>query len=307
MMKKKMISLIAVVVMVLSFAGCGADTSKDNAGTGSTKDTDDKGVDAESVIADALAKASAAKSADVTSAMDLNIEAGGQKTEMKMTMDASMFSDPLKAKIDTTLDMGEQGTQKTESYMVNEDGKFTIYIGSDLGDGTVQWVKQEMEEALFTQAMEQYNSNAYLNELKSSVDSLKMEEIEEDGKNLYKIDGVLTGDSMEKALDASGMMNQLGALTGGGDTSILKDLGDLKITAYIDKDTTTLTKISMDLSDLLTKLMENIAKEAGQDAGEISTKCTMDTEYKSYDSSADFELPEEAKNAQEMDVSSQIQ
>lgn len=279
-MKRRILSLLMAVVMIYIMTGCGSN------GT----------VDAAQVFAYSQEKAGAVKSVDAIASLKLSMSSGGENVDMDMDMKMSVFNDPIKAKVNMNMAMGELGSQNSDIYMISEDGKFYTYTGMD---GT--WYKQEMDQALFEQSISGYDSSAYLDALVECAENFTMEKVDEDGKKLYKVEGEVSGDSMQKIMDSMQGMDQLETLTQ-GDFSFT-DMGSLSMTVYIDQGTYMIDKMSIDLTDMMQEVMASVMEEAGSDENVTINTYVMDIEYTSYDSSEDFDLPEEAKNAEEIDMS----
>jgi len=280
-MKKRVVSLLLMMFMICIMTGCGSNKAKDAA----------------EVFARSQEISNSAKSMDAKANMKLSMASGEESIDLNMDMDMSVFTDPIKAKINMTMDMGTLGKQDSDIYMVSEDGNFYTYTGMDGA-----WYKQEMDQELYEQSINGYDSSAYIDALVECADNFEMEEVEENGKKIYKVQGVVTGDAMKKLMESMQGMDQLGSLLQNG--SLLDDMGSLNMTVYIDRESYTIDKISMDMTDMMAKIMENAMSEAGSDETLTINTCIMDMEYISYNSSEDFQLPEEAKNAEEIDMSS---
>lgn len=278
-MKRRVISLLIVTSMILIMSGCGAKETKNAA----------------EIFTEAQEKMLNAKSVDGKVKMVISMESGEKKMDMNMDMVMSVFTDPYKGKINIKRDMGKLGVTDSEMYMVSEDDKFYTYIGMN-----GKWAKQEVEQSLFEQTMKAYNSSAYMDAFLESADNFTKEEIEEDGKKLYKLQGEVSGESLEKIMKSLQGMNQLELFK---NKSALADIGSFSITAYVDKESHTIDRLSMDMTDMMKKMMESIIKAAGSTQTVTVNTCTMDIEYTSINSSEDFEIPEEAKNAAEIDTS----
>lgn len=275
-MKKRLIALITVMLIVLSMAGCSSGK-----------------LDALKVLNNARKNCESAKNVESKALMNMGFLAAGQNVELKLNMDLAIFTEPYKAKVDVSMDLSGLGSQTTTSYFMEEDGKYFTYVNAA---GT--WYKQEMEAEKFKQTVNGYDSEAYISILAENADSFTIEEAEEDGKKLYKVEGTLAGDAMESMIEASGVKEQLASL--GSDTSVYDDMGDMKVTLYVDKEKEVPYKITMDMKDIMTKALEASLSEAGSDEAVEVSNCTMEMIYTGFDTAEDFELPEEAKNASDL-------
>lgn len=78
-------------------------------------------------------------SASVTAQIDMEVQAGDQTQTMETTtaMDMVCFSDPLKLKAETSMDMGELGSFSATVYAQQEGETYTTY--TDVGG---QWFRE---------------------------------------------------------------------------------------------------------------------------------------------------------------------
>lgn len=278
-MKKKIIALLLMMVMILSMSACGTKNGKNSIGD---------------VLTKAQENSNNAKNMDVTGTLKMTMSAEGETLDMNMDMNMAIFTDPYKAKIGMTLEMGALGTQSTEMYLITDADKYYTYI---LIDGA--WYKQEMNKAAFESSVSGYNSTVYTDILAECEKDFTMSEVEENGKSLYKLEGKLTGESMKKMVEATGALDQL--KDSGIDTSVAsayENAGDLKMVVYIYKDTYEFYKMSMDMKDMMESIMNSTSTDA---SGTVTVdNCTMDMEYTNINSATEFELPEEAKDASDI-------
>lgn len=271
-MNKKLRVLIAAVILVFAVSGCGPEAKT-----------------ASQVLTETAQSSNNMKSLEAQGSMKMNVSAGGQDIDMNMGMDMAVFTDPYKIKMNMTIDLGGLGSQSSDVYLIQDGGKYYSYTNI-----AGQWYKMEMDQALFQKTIDSYDNSAYIDALTSSSESFEMEETEEDGKKVYKLEGVITGDALNKMVEATGVMNQLA--DAGIDTSIYDNTGDMKVTVYVDKETSNLYKISIDMKELMKNALETALSGTGE---EIAVNdCVMEMIYKNYNSASDFELPKEAENAQ---------
>lgn len=79
------------------------------------------------------------------------------------------------------------------------------------------------------------------------------------------------------------------------------EFGGLVIKFYIDKETNTLLKQTMDLSGMMKIGLEEVFKSQGSDSTVNGVTCTMDIAYKDINKTASIEIPEEVHSAQEVE------
>ena len=222
---KKTLGILAVsAIMAFSAFGC----------TGS--DTSAAGGNAEGMTAEDRVKAANEKMAEVTSMdsnmkMEMDMSAGEQAVSTVTDMDITYFMDPLKMKINMTMDMGELGSQSMEMYADVVDDVYTMYVN----DGT-QWLSQEIP----AEALGAYDTKeammSYLGD-PSAYTEVGTEDI--DGVSAVKLEGKLSGDELKEAVESSGSLDSLSSL--GLDSATIsglyEDLGEVPIYVWLDADT----------------------------------------------------------------------
>ena len=284
---KKTLGILAVsAIMAFSAFGC----------TGS--DTSAAGGNAEGLTAEDRVKAANEKMAEVTSMdsnmkMEMDMSAGEQAVSTVTDMDITYFMDPLKMKINMTMDMGELGSQSMEMYADVVDDVYTMYVN----DGT-QWLSQEIP----AEALGAYDTKeammSYLGD-PSAYTEVGTEDI--DGVSAVKLEGKLSGDELKEAVESSGSLDSLSSL--GLDSATIsglyEDLGEVPIYVWLDAETNYPVKYEMDMTAVMQKLMDNImaaAPEAANAEASISfTKFKMSMTCSNFNEATDFEIPAEAK------------
>ena len=227
-------------------------------------------------------------SASVTAQIDMEIQVGDQTQTMENTtaMDMVCFSDPLKLKAETSMDMGELGSFSATVYAQQEGETYTTY--TDVGG---QWFKETASAEL----LEQYNASAEMNSYLSSTDQWAFQQEEElDGKTvLMEESGVL---------DSLGTMQQLGVSTENLQ-GMLQDLGDVTIEMWIDPEICYPVRYEMDMTQVCNTLMEHVLQvleDMGQPTDGISIQypqVQMTMTCSDINSAPDFEIPAEALEA----------
>ena len=210
-------------------------------------------------------------SASVTAQIDMEIQVGDQTQTMETTtaMDMVCFSDPLKLKAETSMDMGELGSFSATVYAQQEGETYTTY--TDVGG---QWFRETASAEL----LEQYNASAEMNSYLSSTDQWS---------------GVL---------DSLGTMQQLGVSTENLQ-GMLQDLGDVTIEMWIDPEICYPVRYEMDMTQVCNTLMEHVLQvleDMGQPTDGISIQypqVQMTMTCSDINSAPDFEIPAEALEA----------
>ena len=298
-MRNKFLALLLAVSMSFSVSACGSSADNQGEGKPATEDTAKDQEETTDVYAAALEKMKEISSLNgkMNVEMDLNVEAAGQKQTMQTvtTMDMSCLYNPTRIKMDMDMDAGE-GTKINMSVYaeMTDDGKYNMYMY----DGA-NWQTQTVEAADIQQYDSAGNMTGYMQESYNFQDA-GTEQI--DGKDARKYTGVMTGDDMRAAILSTGTLNSLSSL-GIDDSQVetmLKDLGELPITLWIDETDLYPVKYEMDMSNLLNSLMKGIMESAGEDAEGVSleyTKAKIEMTCSDFNAVSEFSIPEEAKAA----------
>lgn len=305
-MKKKFLSFILAGVMVLSATACGKSGDDANASVNANSRTESQG-DAEPAsvaqpevdpMEEFMKKAESVTSmeAQMVMDMDMNISANGQEqtVESTTTMDMVCFSDPLRIKMDMTMDMGEQGSVNMQVYAEpSESGAFNVYMF----DGQ-SWSTQETAES----ALADYDARSSLMGYIGDGSLYKQEGTEQvNGVNTYKYSYVLTEEEMKQQILESGALDSVSQL--GLDTSqidgMLDNLGELTAYVWIDETTYYPVKYEMDMTTVMNALMTNMIEALGDQAEGLSMsipQMKIVMTCSNFNNATDFTIPDEAKN-----------
>jgi len=240
-------------------------------------------------------------SASVTAQVDMEIQAGDQTQTMETTtvMDMVCFSDPLKLKAETSMDMGELGSFSATVYAQQEGDAYTTY--TDVGG---QWFKETASAEL----LEQYNASAEMNAYLNSAEQWNFQQEEKlDGMTTLKFSGTVTG-SQVSALMESGVLDSLGTMQQLGVSTenlqgMLQDLGDITIEMWVDPEICYPVRYEMDMTQVCNTLMEHVLQvleDMGQSTDGISIQypqVQMTMTCSDINSAPDFEIPAEALEA----------
>ncbi len=247
--------------------------------------------------ADALAKAeelaAAAKSfeAKVTMNMDMSASVQGETAtiSMNMLMDMIAFADPMKLKMLATIDMGEAGKDTMEMYMVEKDGKATMYMNVA---GT--WQSMEMDIS----AMEGQAPTTDMNALLAAGGSVRMAGEETiNGVKATKYVSVISGKAIEDAVNATGVLGSLNdMMPAEADMDIdwaalYKNLGDISYAVWVDAAGYPI-RYEMDMTTMANAMITNIMAQMGETGVSMScSKMLMIMDYSNYNKATDFQIP----------------
>lgn len=314
-MKKKVLALILTGVLAASATACG-DSSKD---TNASVNTDTQaGVQDNAQSADAQDNAEPASEAQpdvdpmeeamknmesVTNLeaqmimdMDMTVSAEGQEqaVESTTTMDMVCFNDPVKIKLDMTMDMGAQGSTNMQVYVMPSDsGTYTMYMY----DGQ-SWTSGEASEADFAEYDARNSMLGYIGD-GSKYTQEGTEQV--NGANAYKYSYVLTEAELKEQMQESGALDSVSQL--GLDVSqvdsMLDDLGDVTAYVWIDEATYYPVKYEMDMTTVMDTLMKNMLEAMGDQAEGVSMsvpEMKISMTCSNFNSATDFTVPDEAQN-----------
>ena len=279
MMKRvnRIAALLAAAVLALGLSAC--------AGEGGGGESDP--------LKAAMANLDAAKSMDACMVMEMDMEANGEKLESVTTMDTSVFTDPMRMKVDLTMDMGAYGSVTNSIYAESDGGSgYTMY----LFDGS-SWASQAATE----DDLAMYDVSGSIDGYIDSVTAFSQTGEEQvDGVDTYKYTGAISGEAMENVVKESGALDSLGDL--GLDESqmneMLSGLGDISVSLWISKDDPYPVRCEMDMTAIMDGLMQNmVTAMGGAESGVTMSipKILFTITCSNFNSATDFEIPAEAK------------
>lgn len=284
---KKLVSLFVIMAMIFCMVACGNSNGNEGDSTALTP---------EEIVKAAENNMREATSLESDMTMDMAMTSQGQTVNMKTNMNMISFAEPMKLKMDMTIDMGEQlgGTQTMQFYADETEGNMTMYMNMM---GT--WYKQAVPEEQLAQYDAKQNLSTYLD---SSTDFTEAGTEQVNGEDATKYDGVITGSQMNEVLKASGALDDLEPMLAGTDldaSTIYEDLPDINMSIWINEEQYPV-KYEMDMTAMMQGLMEKIMTTSQQEQQE--QQVTVDAMKisminKNFNNAADFEIPEEAKNA----------
>lgn len=268
------------------------------------KETEEKEQSSDDPMEAALASMDDVTSMDAQMVMfmDMTMEADGQEESFESVtiMDMSCFTDPVKLKMEMTMDMGAAGSTSMSIYAdVADDGMYRMY----LYDG-MDWQVMEVGEM----DLESYDARQTMISNIDNGSEYVLEGTEQlDGVNTFKYSSTMTGDDMKKALLSSGALNSVSSLglSTGDMMNMLDGLGEIVTYVWIDEETLRPIQYEMDMTEVMDALMSAVVEAMGEEAEGISIsipRLEMTMTCSNYNEATDFEIPEEAKNAAPMEI-----
>ena len=283
---KRITALICVLGMALSLAACGGESSEDIA----------------KILTDAQEKAAAAGNMEANMDMVMSISvtegegAEPQIQDMNMKMHFVAFENPMKVKV--SMDMGYLAEQlggdaadlTMDTYVVEKDGVYYIY-NNVLGD----WTEETLDLSELGQLNPQDNLQMYID----NATSFKKigEETLEGGVKAVKYSGIITSESLDKVMDASGMaanMDQMGLDLDW--EALYTEMGDMPISIWIDEAGYPV-RYEMDMTEMMNTVFQKLLAQFGEEAEGIdmsAVKVHISMDIFNYGTAPDFELPPEA-------------
>ncbi len=295
-MKMKKVAVLGLVAMmgISCFTGCGKAKLP--------SEPDQMAV----VVSQEMEKA---KSYDLNGNFGFKGVAAG--TEMNVTFDVNATYIKKDMKVKMTIENKDQNTKINIYGQKEEDDKYVLYMEAD---GTWSKKTSSLEENTDSNIMK-----FFANEDTSLYDGSEYitlsEKQEEEG--CTSLDLAIPGDKLTEELQKYSEEASL-AQNSGITADVFKNLGDIKATMVLDNKSLQWKSMTLDATELTQSIMDNIMemtiaqyketygmtdkqiKELGMTV-EISD-CSGTLNYENINKAEDFEIPEEAKNAEEMET-----
>lgn len=221
-------------------------------------------------------------------AVELGMSYESESVGIGIDMDLEATNDPAAAHADGSLDLespdGSIGVN-FEAYSVEEDGTYVVYAGSQ-----GEWIKMEMDEG----DISTFGGDLY-SQLEDMHEDFELDEdlSEVEEKDCFKLTGDISGEYLADVMSENEeVMDEMGA----SDMLDMDALAEAKIpcTVEIYKDDILPARINMDLQDILVTVMG----EEGEDI-EVSD-FYIEITYVEYDKVKEIEVPDEAKDAEDL-------
>ena len=241
---KKTFALLLVFALLLS--GCGAASKPTEAPTTvPTTVPTEPPMDAKTVTAEMVAASEAKTATRMTTEMVMDAQIVMESLAMTygMAMDVSMDmlvqEDPTRMYMEMDMNikvMGEEITQQMQFYGSMEEGTFVSYAYDAVND---QWSKSETEDLL--SSMDSMDMDlSYLQNIAEEAMTLEENTRQMDGKEVYVLHYVLTGDQMDEA----GMGN---ILSSAGMNGVDFSGMEVPYTVYVDSASFLMVGAEMDM------------------------------------------------------------
>ncbi|MBC8529109.1 hypothetical protein H8699_06680 [Christensenellaceae bacterium NSJ-44] len=280
---RKAAALLLVLALAIGFGGCAQNMTP-----------------AQKIV-QAQINLSKVKSMTATMDMKMDFSIVQQQIAMAIQYDMTVFSDPTRVKADMMMDGGTLlGQQEATLYMEQQDGKAITY--TLLAD---KWTRTEEAIGAEGSKADTFDLQSAFKLYSQCAESFKETGEEQiGGRAAIRLEGALTGEALEEAVTASGVLNSIseGGNIGKEDVATLyQAISDLPITIWLDKEKLLPVRYEMDMTDIMTGIMENAMSGSPEMAAYMDFKantCSVVVELGDFDSAPDFDIPAEAKETQ---------
>lgn len=278
---RKMFAAAIAAVMTISAAGCGSTPVMETA-------------EVEELLTLSQETMASVESMAAEMTMEMDMSMGDETMETTTVANILTKQNPLLMQMDMSVVM-EDGSEAQQMVMYAEevDGKLQTYVSS-----ADTWYGQTMELGELGQYDAEANMELYLNNIESFTATAE-EEI--NGTKTTKIEGIITGEAMEKAITESGMADSAASMgvTEAQLQEMYADLGDLPITLWIDGEGYVL-KYEMDMTEMMQKIMQKAMEAVGGAETELSVKIektSISMVCSDFNNVGEIIIPDEAKTA----------
>ncbi len=286
-MKRIIISITLTIALILSTSAC---SEKDMVSNKS----------AQEILQESITKSAEWKSyeMEITTLMEMNIPEQGL-VQMDMSGTGVVIMDPMKMHMTLDMDMPElEQSQTMEQYMIQEEEGFVIY--QNVED---QWYKMVISDPSLVEmmSMDPMENIGLFMEYLESAEVVEEEVIRE--RDTVKIDLTVSFDMYKELLEKNDSLD-VGGILGSGVMETISNMGNLTYSVWVDKSNLEIVKYYMDLSEAMQKIGEAMTTqdEMLSEVAEIYKDAKMEMTMVVYNQNnvEDFEVPEEAMDAQEL-------
>lgn len=250
---KKVITLISIVVVAFAFSACGDKTV-----------TPVKSATPQETITKVLENLKQVKSMTSVITTQSNMTAEGSSSEVSTQTEVTAVYSPLNMKIESKSSLPSSNTLVT--YVDETDGMATTYM-----EYAGQWMKQSLEPNIVLESLKMYDTkqNAILL-LESAVDWQ-----ETDGDDTLGVfQGVLPAGTLAEVVENTKALQMTGMA--GLTEEYYQGVLDTTITVTINKQSLLPTSYTVDLSNTLETLMNNVSSTfSGGTQGNEPVKTTV--------------------------------
>lgn len=248
----------------------------------------------------------------------LKMDVTDTKVDVDMDINAVYFKDPMKMKMDIKMvnnadDAKDDEKEMTVSmYFMKEDDNYVMYAGTTATKDGSDWTKTTMskDDPQYKDLIEKLDKGLTSgSEDDTFADLYTKADNQPDDQTLLELK--LTGEKIAELVDKSGAdlssLSQMGI-----STDMFKQLKDISVTMGVDNENVYWKSFSIDLKDVIQGVFDTVLEQykaympEGTNMNMNVDKCELQFTYENYNNATDFELPDEAKNATEADLSNAL-
>lgn len=278
---KRGAAAVLALVLALGLTACGGKDGGDG--------------DAASAMLSARESMQKVSSMSYIYSMEMSMKADGETVEMTVDGTADMTMDPVAAKMTMNMNMLGMSLTGIELYMVQEGSQTVTYTGMDLfGGGSKTWTKTTGGDGSTGVSMEQYNAkDSFDLYLKNGANFKAMGTETVQGTPATRYEGVIAKDMLKDTLEKSGSMEQLDSMVDANIDDVLKKVGDISVTMWLDNETGLPVKYVIDMTNFLVSMMELAAENAGESADVSADKFVVSMEVTKYNGVGEIKVPQD--------------
>ena len=274
-------------------------------------------IDARSILMESYAKSYDWENYDMNMLMDLSIPVpneAGEIEEMNMLMDMKLtaFMKPMKVKAvaNMVIDMGIEKIDQPvmEMYYTVEGDEFATYMGMYLEPGILTWTQSKMENEMISELLNSdVKTNMELNEESITAVRYLGKYTDESGKSVLKFENTMSFEAYSEVMGS--YMEMLSASSKEEDmlaVDMLSNMGDITFNLYVDEASGEISRYEMDLSSIMMSMLSGMTESEVVPAEALdmlkSIKMIMVMDVLNVNTAEDFDIPEEALNAPEIEA-----
>lgn len=326
-MKKVLATGLVGVMSMTALVGCGSKDSKDSS-TGDSVKIPSEPIEIAKMASERTAELD---SYELNGKLNFDISAAGQTVKATADMNAVYFKDPMKMKMDFDIATEADGKKQdvsVDAYFMKEDDTYVIYAG--LGaEGQTSWVKMGLDPSESNQKQlidaldvaSKSDSKNTEDAWKGMEDCLSLDK-ENNTDDATALLVSVTADQIKKAYEEGAKADKTAATSaetslaqvGMTTDDLFEALGTISVNMSVNTDQVYWKSIKMDLAKPAQGLIDSIMSKAmemyGAYAEDVDTSafeikisaCDFELNYDKYNKASDFEIPDEAKNAKEINL-----
>lgn len=326
-MKKVLATGLVGVMSMTALVGCGSKDSKDSS-TGDSVKIPSEPIEIAKMASERTAELD---SYELNGKLNFDISAAGETVKATADMNAVYFKDPMKMKMDFDIATEADGKKQdinVDAYFMKEDDTYVIYAG--LGaEGQTSWVKMGLDPSESNQKQlidaldvaSKSDSKNTEDAWKGMEDCLSLDK-ENNTDDATALLVSVTADQIKKAYEEGAKADKTAATSaetslaqvGMTTDDLFEALGTISVNMSVNTDQVYWKSIKMDLAKpaqgLIDSIMSKAMKMYGAYAEDVDTSafeikisaCDFELNYDKYNKASDFEIPEEAKNAKEINL-----